>query len=68
MRGMSNVRSISIVAALLMTFLLTACTPTVMLDTSEPITINLNVNIKHEILVRVDKQLDDLFSDDSDIF
>jgi len=62
------VRSISIVAALLMTFLLTACTPTVMLDTSEPITINLNVNIKHEILVRVDKQLDDLFSDDSDIF
>ncbi|HIE86996.1 MAG: YnbE family lipoprotein [bacterium] len=51
-----------------MTFLLTACTPTVMLDTSEPITINLNVNIKHEILVRVDKQLDDLFSDDSDIF
>ncbi len=61
-------RSISIVAALLMTFLLTACTPTVMLDTSEPITINLNVNIKHEILVRVDKQLDDLFSDDSDIF
>ncbi len=65
---MSNVRSISIVAALLMTFLLTACTPTVMLDTSEPITINLNVNIKHEILVRVDKQLDDLFSDDSDIF
>jgi hypothetical protein len=68
MRGMSNVRSISIVGALLMTFLLTACTPTVMLDTSEPITINLNVNIKHEILVRVDKQLDDLFSDDSDIF
>jgi hypothetical protein len=68
MRGMSNVRSISIVGALLMTFLLTACTPTVKLDTSEPITINLNVNIKHEILVKVDKQLDDLFSDDSDIF
>ncbi|MBT3829939.1 MAG: YnbE family lipoprotein [Gammaproteobacteria bacterium] len=68
MRGMSNVRSISIVGPLLVTFLLTACTPTVKLDTSEPITINLNVNIKHEILVRVDKQLDDLFSDDSDIF
>ncbi|MDA0272529.1 MAG: YnbE family lipoprotein [Proteobacteria bacterium] len=45
-----------------------ACTPTIKVDTSEPITINLNVNIKHEILVKVDKQLDDLFSEDSDIF
>ncbi|MGV0036391.1 MAG: YnbE family lipoprotein [Candidatus Azotimanducaceae bacterium WSBS_2022_MAG_OTU7] len=27
-------------------------------------TINLNVNIKHEILIKVDKQLDDLFSND----
>jgi YnbE-like lipoprotein len=44
------------------------CTPTVKVDTSEPITINLNVNIKHEILVKVDKQLDTLFSDQSDIF
>ena len=59
---------IPIVSALLMTFLLMACTPTVKVDTSEPITINLNVNIKHEILVRVDKQLDDLFSEDSDLF
>lgn len=44
------------------------CTPTVKLDTSEPITINLNVNIKHEILIKVDKQLDDLFSSDKEIF
>ncbi len=44
------------------------CTPTVKLDTSEPITINLNVNIKHEILVKVDRQLDDLFSSDKEIF
>ena len=45
-----------------------ACTPTVKVATDEPITINLNVNIKHEILVKVDKELDDLFSDDSDLF
>jgi YnbE-like lipoprotein len=45
-----------------------ACTPTVKVATDEPITINLNVNIKHEILVKVDKQLDSLFSDESDIF
>ena len=46
----------------------TGCTPTVKVATDEPITINLNVNIKHEILVKVDKELDDLFSDDSDLF
>ena len=44
--------------------LLVACTPTVKVATDEPITINLNVNIKHEILVKVDKELDDLFADD----
>ena len=44
--------------------LLAACTPTVKVATDEPITINLNVNIKHEILVKVDKELDDLFADD----
>jgi hypothetical protein len=49
-------------------FAVTACTPTVKVATDEPITINLNVNIKHEILVKVDKELDDLFSEESDIF
>ena len=44
-----------------------ACTPTVKVATDEPITINLNVNIKHEILVKVDKQLDDVFKD-SELF
>jgi hypothetical protein len=34
----------------------------------EPITINLNLKIDHEIKVKVDKELDDIFSDDSDIF
>lgn len=45
-----------------------ACTPTLKVATDEPITINLNVNIKHEILVKVDKELDDLFSEESDLF
>ena len=44
--------------------LLMACTPTVKVATDEPITINLNVNIKHEILIKVDEELDDLFADD----
>lgn len=45
-----------------------ACTPTVKVATDEPITINLNVNIKHEILVRVDRELDSLFSSGSGLF
>jgi hypothetical protein len=40
------------------------CTPTVKVATDEPITINLNVNIKHEILVKVDKEIENLFTDD----
>jgi hypothetical protein len=44
------------------------CTPTVKVATDEPITINLNVNIKHEILVKVDRELDDLFSKESELF
>ena len=46
-----------------------ACTPTVKVDTpDEPITINLNVKIEHEVRVRIDKELDELFSEDSGLF
>lgn len=34
----------------------------------KPITINLNVKIEHEIKVKVDKELDALFSKDSNLF
>ena len=45
------------------------CTPRVeVVPSDKPITINLNVNIKHEILVKVDKQLDSVFSEQSGIF
>lgn len=48
---------------------LAACTPTVKVEApTEPITINLNVKIDHEIRVKVDKDLDNLFSEDSDLF
>ncbi|MGB1141114.1 MAG: YnbE family lipoprotein [Halioglobus sp.] len=48
---------------------LTACTPTVEVKPpDEPITINLNVKIEHEIRVKVDEELDDLFDEDSDLF
>lgn len=48
---------------------LAACTPTVQLAApSEPININLNVKIQHEIYIKVDRQLDELFSESSGLF
>jgi hypothetical protein len=34
----------------------------------EPITINLNVKIEHEIRVQVDGDLENLFDEEEDIF
>jgi len=46
-----------------------ACAPTVKVEAPDkPITINLNVKIEHEIRVKVDKDLDELISTDSDLF
>ena len=48
---------------------LTACSPRVEVAVpSEPITINLNVKIEHEILVKVDKEIDTLLDEQGDIF
>jgi hypothetical protein len=46
-----------------------SCSPTVKVEPpDEPITINLNVKIEHEIRVKVDKELEDIFSEDSGLF
>ncbi len=50
-------------------FSLLACTPRVeVLPPSEPITINLNVKIDHEVRVKVEKDLDQVLSKDSKLF
>lgn len=55
----------SIVAAIS----ISACTPTVQVAMpTEPITINLNVRIEHEIRIKVERELDDMFSEDSGLF
>ena len=52
----------------LLTFL-AGCNPTVKVEAPEkPIEINLNVKIEHEIRLQVDKELEGLFEDDSDVF
>ena len=48
---------------------LLACQPKVQLEApKEPITINLNVKIEHEVRVKVDRELDQLFEQESDLF
>lgn len=45
--------------------LISACTPKVQLaPPDKPIVINLNVKIEHEIKIKVDKELDQLLTND----
>jgi len=61
-------RSVSLLVIAAITMLV-ACTPTVQVAVpNEPITINLNVRIEHEIRVQVEEDLDDIFSADSGLF
>lgn len=49
--------------------LVAACTPRVALEApKEPITINLNVKINHEIRVKVNEDIEQLFSEESGLF
>lgn len=50
-------------------WLAVSCTPTVRVEApQQPIEINLNVKIEHEILIRVEKDLEELFEEEADIF
>ena len=62
-------RSFVHAAAVIVALVLAAgCTPKIQLEApKEPIVINMNIKIEHEVRVRVDKDLDDLI-EDKDIF
>ena len=45
-----------------------ACAPKVQVETKDPIVINMNVKIEHEIRVKVDKELDELFDEESGLY
>ncbi len=54
---------------ILTSFTAAACSPTVKVEAPDkPITINLNVKIQHEIRVKVEKDLDNVLSEDSGLF
>ncbi|MCQ4319293.1 YnbE family lipoprotein [Stutzerimonas stutzeri] len=57
------------ISILALALLAAACTPRVELAVpNEPININLNVKIEHEIYIKVDKQLDSIINEDSGLF
>lgn len=57
------------ICLLALALLASACTPQVELAVpNEPININLNVKIEHEIYIKVDKQLDSIINEDSGLF
>lgn len=60
---------LSTTAIIALGLLMTSCTPTVKVAVpNEPITINLNVRIEHEIRVKVEQELDGIFTADSGLF
>ena len=55
--------------ALALVALAIGCTPKVQVaPPEEPIVINLNVKIEHEIRVKVDKDLENLFEENEELF
>ncbi len=59
----------SIFTIIVLTAFLTGCSPTVKIEAPDkPIEINLNIKIEHEIRLQVDKELEGLFDEDSDVF
>ncbi|MCH8057382.1 MAG: YnbE family lipoprotein [Proteobacteria bacterium] len=46
-----------------------ACTPTIKVEAPDkPIEINMNINIKHEILIRVEREVEEMFEQEDDLF
>ena len=65
---MKKTWTVILVSAVIL-YLLTACTHKVQIEAPDkPITINLNIKIEHEIRVKVDKELDTVFSKESGLF
>jgi len=58
-------KRLSMLAVLSITTLALGCTPTVQVQAPDkPIEINMNVNIKHEILVKVEREVEEMFENE----
>ena len=62
-------RTLKAVPVVMATMLLAACTPRIEVAApKEPLTINMNVKIEHEIHIKVDKDVETLLKTRSDLF
>ena len=62
-------RTSTLFSLAVLTLLLAGCAPTVRLQAPEkPIEINMTENIKHEILVKVEKEVEQLFDANKGLF
>jgi len=62
-------RAPAVAAAALLLAALAACQPRVAVEApKEPIVINMNIKIEHEIRVKVDRDLEQVFAEKKDIF
>ncbi|WP_445445241.1 YnbE family lipoprotein [Citrobacter freundii] len=62
-------KTIAAMLGLLASSLLVGCTPRIEVAApKEPITINMNVKIEHEIHIKVDKDVENLLKSRSDLF
>lgn len=52
----------------LLAFAVAACATVKVEAPDKPIEINLNVNIKQEVLIKMDKEIQDLIANNPDIF
>ena len=58
-----------ILLAALTSSMLVGCTPRIEVAApKEPITINMNVKIEHEIIIKADKDVEELLETRSDLF
>ncbi|NXZ87471.1 YnbE family lipoprotein [Serratia fonticola] len=61
--------TVPLLAAVLGASLLSGCVPRIEVATpKDPITINMNVKIEHEIHIKVDKDVENLLKDQSGLF
>ena len=63
------IRTFSLLHLAALVLFAAACSPTVRIEAPDkPIEINMTLNIKHEILVKVEKEVQQLFESDKGLF
>lgn len=67
--GSGSIRRPVLAVTALAILAVAACSPTVQVQApDEPIEINLNVRITQEVRIRVDRELEEAFEENDDIF